>query len=216
VAAICEIRADFDRDSIVVYQAFPQAIADAALRAGAFVPPFSLERMTWIKPSFLWLMERSNWGRKSGQEHILAVRLTRAGWDEALSLGILTHPEPAIHGDADRWRASFDAAVVHVQWDPERSLRGASQEHRTIQVGISRHLIRRYVDEWVIGITDQTSLVRKIHGLMQGGNADAAKRLLPPERVYAVAPEIARRIGITEDAASNKFRSSRRNSRTQS
>jgi hypothetical protein len=214
--AICEIRADFDRDSIVVYQAFPQAIADAALRAGAFVPPFSLERMTWIKPSFLWLMERSNWGRKSGQEHILAVRMTRAGWDEALALGVLTHPEPTIHGDADRWRASFDAATVHIQWDPERSLRGTSLEHRTIQVGISRHLIRRYVDKWVIEITDRTPLVRKIHGLMQGGNTEAAKRLLPSERVYSVAPEIGRRIGITEDAASERFRSGRRSPRTQS
>ncbi|MGW1086997.1 DUF4291 family protein [Streptomyces sp. NPDC002596] len=24
--------------------------------------------MTWIKPSFLWLMHRSNWAQKSGQE----------------------------------------------------------------------------------------------------------------------------------------------------
>jgi hypothetical protein len=74
-----EIRADFDRDTIVVYQAYNAAIADAALKAGRFVPPFSFGRMTWIKPSFLWLMHRSNWGRKSGQERILAVRITRTG-----------------------------------------------------------------------------------------------------------------------------------------
>lgn len=24
--------------------------------------------MTWVKPLFLWLMERSNWGLKPGQE----------------------------------------------------------------------------------------------------------------------------------------------------
>ncbi len=42
-----------------------------------FVPPFSLSRMTWIKPSFLWLMERSNWGKKSGQEMILAICIIR-------------------------------------------------------------------------------------------------------------------------------------------
>lgn len=63
-----EIRADYDADTIVVYQAYAPAIADAALAAQRFVPPFSFSRMTWIKPSFLWLMHRSNWGRKPGQD----------------------------------------------------------------------------------------------------------------------------------------------------
>ena len=51
-----EIRADYDRDTIAIYQAYSPAIAEAALEAGRFVPPFSFHRMTWIKPSFLWLM----------------------------------------------------------------------------------------------------------------------------------------------------------------
>ena len=50
--AIHEIRADPDA-TIVVYQAFPKAIAEAALKAGTFVAPFSFQRMTWIKPC-LW------------------------------------------------------------------------------------------------------------------------------------------------------------------
>lgn len=66
-----EVRADFDRESIVVYQAYPDAIADVAVKQQKFGPPFSLGRMTWIKPSFLWLMHRSNWGRKSGQERTM-------------------------------------------------------------------------------------------------------------------------------------------------
>ena len=74
-----EIRADYDRDTVVIYQAYSPAIADAALKAGRFVPPFSFHRMTWIKPSFLWLMHRSNWGQKGGQERVLAVRVSRAG-----------------------------------------------------------------------------------------------------------------------------------------
>ena len=72
-----EIRAEYDSRSIVVYQAYGAAIALAALQQQRFVAPFSLNRMTWIKPSFLWLMERSNWGLKPGQEMILAVRISR-------------------------------------------------------------------------------------------------------------------------------------------
>jgi hypothetical protein len=38
--------------------------------------------------------------------------------------------------------------------------------------------------------------VRKVHDLLQGGQADKAKRHLPPERVYPVRPEIGRRLLI--------------------
>ncbi|MBC8137658.1 MAG: DUF4291 domain-containing protein [Fibrella sp.] len=193
-----QIRADFDGETIVVYQAYSAQIALPAVAAKRFVAPFSFHRMTWIKPSFLWLMERSNWGLKSGQEHILAVRITRAGWDEALSLGVLTHPEPKLHPDSNAWCTRFQEATVHIQWDPERSLRGAVLEQRSIQVGISRHLIKRYVDEWITDITDLTPRVRKMHDLLQRGQTGQAKRLLPAERVYPLKSEIARRIGATE------------------
>lgn len=63
-----QIRARFDAQTIVVYQAFNDAIADAALEAQRFVRPFSLNRMTWVKPSFLWMMERCGWATKPNQE----------------------------------------------------------------------------------------------------------------------------------------------------
>ena len=73
--AFREIRADYDQHAIIVYQAFRPEIADAALAAGRFVPPFSLGRMTWIKPSYLWRIERSNWGRKPQQSLLQCRRL---------------------------------------------------------------------------------------------------------------------------------------------
>ncbi|MBQ0854613.1 DUF4291 domain-containing protein [Streptomyces sp. BH-SS-21] len=169
-----QIRADHDRETIVMYQAFSPAIADAALRAGRFVPPFSFHRMTWIKPSFLWLMHRSNWARKAGQQRVLAVRMSRRGWDEALSKAVPTTSDPV----------ALARATVHVQWDPERSLRGAALNHYSIQVGISRHLIRTFTDEWVVGLTDVTPRTHKISALLQAGRHTEARRLLPPEREY--------------------------------
>jgi hypothetical protein len=195
--ATYEIRAEYDRDSIVVYQAYAEAIAGPAVQHQRFVPPFSLNRMTWIKPSFLWLMERSNWGQKPGQEQILAVRIRRSGWEEALSKAVLTHPDPEVYQDSDDWRRQFDQAVVLVQWDPERSLRGESLAHRSIQVGLSRHIIERYVHEWTLQIQDYTPLVRKLYRMIQTGNAAKANGLLPKERVYPLDPEIGRRIGMT-------------------
>lgn len=189
------IRAEFDAHSIVGYQAYNDAIADAALSANRFVTPFSLARMTWIKPSFLWLMHRSNWGHKANQNRILRVRISRAGWDEALGIGVLTSFEPRAHGDFMSWRQAFEAAPVHVQWDPERTLRGADANCNSIQVGLGRAVIEKFVEEWTLSIEDLTPLARKMHLFLQSGQAEKARRLLPREKEYAVGG-IARRLAM--------------------
>ncbi|HEY0697682.1 MAG TPA: DUF4291 family protein, partial [Micromonospora sp.] len=79
-----QIRAVHTDETITVHQAYPPEIALPALTAGRFVPPFKRERMTWIKPSFLWMMYRCGWGDKPGQEHVLAVEITRVGFEWAL------------------------------------------------------------------------------------------------------------------------------------
>jgi len=53
-----EIPADYGERTVAVYQAYRLEIATAAVQTGRFVPPFSLERMTVIKLSLVWLMER--------------------------------------------------------------------------------------------------------------------------------------------------------------
>jgi hypothetical protein len=192
-----EIRADYDGRSIVVYQAYGKAIALAALQHQRFVAPFSLNRMTWIKPSFLWMMERSNWGLKPGQEMILAVRITRQGWEEALSQAVLTSPHPRVYQGYENWRAQFERTFVHVQWDPERTIRGKSLPIRSIQVGLSRHIVEKYVNEWTVEISDCTPLVRKIYKLLQDGQEARARGFLPQERVYPLDQTISRRLGMS-------------------
>ena len=191
-----QIRADYDRDSIVVYQAYRKDIAQPTIKAGRFVEPFSWGRMTWIKPSFLWLMARSNWGTKSGQEHILAIRIKRDGWERALSLGVLTSFESKTHQHQSKWRSQFDNATVHIQWDPERTINGKKLEHRSIQVGLSRDIIREFTDDWILDISDFTARTRKIRSLYLAGNLKRAKDQLPPERVYSVSNDVGRQLGM--------------------
>ncbi|HEY7375958.1 MAG TPA: DUF4291 family protein, partial [Polyangia bacterium] len=150
-----------------------------------FVPPFSLGRMTWIKPSFLWMMERCGWATKPGQEYVLAVRITRAGWEEALA-------------DARLSRDTTATGSVVVQWDPERNVHGGKLAHRSIQVGLGRGIVSRYVDAWTTEIRDVTPLVKKLRGLRQEGDWDRATALLPRERPYPLPPEIRRRLGMQD------------------
>jgi hypothetical protein len=193
-----EIRADYDERTLVVYQAYRPEIAKAAVKAGRFVPPFSLERMTWIKPSFLWMMERSGWASKPGQERVLAVRIIRAGWEEALNQAVLTTFTQRVYPDPDVWRAQLGAAPVRVQWDPERDIRGKPQERRAIQVGLSRAIIAHYVNDWTIEINDITPLVHSLRHLLDEGRSAEAQRRLPHERQYPVSAAIARRLGMDE------------------
>jgi len=191
-----EIRADYDTQSIIVYQAYQKAIALPAVQNNRFVVPFSLNRMTWIKPSFLWMMSRSGWASKSGQEMILAIRITRQGWEEALAHAVLTSYDSHVYQDHDIWNAQFKQAPVYVQWDPEKTLRGKSLPAKSIQVGLSRHIIEQYVNEWTLEIRDITPLVRKIHRLLEEGQEAKAKEFLPKERVYPLNQTLAERLGI--------------------
>jgi hypothetical protein len=75
----------------------------------------------------------------------------------------------------------------------------ARQGHRLtcrIQVGLSRYIIQEQVEEWITCIADITPRVRKFYGLLQGGQPDKARRQLPPDGVYPVSAEMARRLLI--------------------
>lgn len=48
-----QILAQFNENSIVVYQAYRPEISDFAASKGYFGGEFSLSRMSWIKPNFL-------------------------------------------------------------------------------------------------------------------------------------------------------------------
>ena len=191
-----EIRANYDKNTIVVYQAYREAIGLAAIENKKFVPPFSLSRMTWIKPSFLWMMERSGYGQKSGQEYVLAIRIKRSAWEYALSQAVLTHPQKGVYKTGEEWNERIKNSTVNVQWDPERNIRGGKLDYRSIQVGISRHLIEEYVNDWIVDIEDMRPLVKKIYDLKLDGRYDKAKLLLPKERPYPVSDELMKILGM--------------------
>lgn len=194
-----QVRATFTDNTILVYQAYPPEIAEAALAAGRFVPPFKVERMTWIKPSFRWMMYRCGWAWKPGQERVLAVEISRSGFEWALAHACASGFEPRLHTDRATWRQHLRASPVRVQWDPERSLRLAPLPYRSLQVGLSGEAVRRYVDEWLVGLTDVTPVARAVHDRLQVGDETGAVALLPAERPYPLAEDLARVIDASSD-----------------
>jgi hypothetical protein len=183
VIPVRQIRALYDENTVTVYQAYSAAIADAAVAGGWLGAGFKRDRMTWIKPSFLWMMYRCGWAAKPGQERVLAVRMRRDGFAWALANSALSSYEPGVHTDRAQWKRSL-RAPVRIQWDPERDLHLRPLPYRTIQIGLSGEAVRRYVDEWIVGIDDITDTCIEIHDLVNAGDLAAAAGRLPAERPY--------------------------------
>ncbi|MFI2782941.1 DUF4291 domain-containing protein [Streptomyces sp. ALB3] len=176
-----EIRAQHTDSTVTVYQAYRPAIGLPTARDGRFPPAWKRDRMTWIKPSFLWMMYRCGWGTKEGQETVLAVEITREGFAWALENAELSHYVRGVHPDRAAWQRGMRRSPARVQWDPERDLRLNPLPYRSLQLGLSGEAARRYADEWLVSVRDVTPLAREIHGLVRAGDLEGAARLLPEE-----------------------------------
>ncbi|MGW3950493.1 DUF4291 domain-containing protein [Streptomyces sp. NPDC004752] len=184
------IRALHTASTIIVYQAYSPEIGLPAVRQGRFPAAWKRDRMTWIKPSFLWMMYRCGWGTKMGQETVLAVEITREGFEWALRNACLSSYVPGLHPDRSTWQRQLKRAPARVQWDPERDLHLRPLPYRSLQLGLSGEAVRRYADEWTVSISDVTPLAREIHALVSRGDLEPATRLLPRERPYPAEDEL--------------------------
>ncbi|PHM59024.1 DUF4291 domain-containing protein [Xenorhabdus sp. KK7.4] len=180
------IRAFYTEQYIRVYQAFSDSIADSAIQNNTFIsPPFSMTRMTWIKPSFLWMMYRSGWGMKDeGQKRILAIDITHEGFREIIQQGVISHYHSEFSDSRDAWKKKVQHSDVVIQWDPERDISLNKLEQRTIQIGLRNQAVEKYVNHWISNITDITDTVHHIHELVKNNQLNLAKNLLPEERIY--------------------------------
>jgi hypothetical protein len=153
--------------------------------------------MTWIKPSLLWMAYRCGYATKPDQERVLAVEITREGFEWALAHACLTSFEPDVYPDHDSWLARKAATRIRIQWDPERDLEHRPLEHRAIQIGLGGEAVPRYVDEWTVAIRDVTGLMHRLHAHVRAREFEAAGKLLPDEPPYPVSAELAALIGAS-------------------
>jgi O-acetyl-ADP-ribose deacetylase (regulator of RNase III) len=188
------IMAQFDADSIIVYQAYRPAIARYAVENQCFGGEFSYNRMSWIKPNFLWMMFRSGWAAKEGQEHVLAIRLKRPFFDELLTTAVASTFNASGMDDYDAWQNAISGSAVRLQWDPDHDPKGNSVERRAVQLGLRGEMLRRFGEEDLLSIEDITSFVAEQHTVLLKAPSDL---VVPVEQVYLPAdPRAAANVGI--------------------
>lgn len=192
-----EIRAVYDDDTIRVYQAYGREIAEEALKLGTFGKHFSLDRMTWIKPSFLWMMYRCGWAEKEGQERVLQIDIKREAFDYLVTHAMLSAYQEDSGLSFDEWKLKIKRSGIRIQWDPERDIYGNPLDYRSIQIGIRGEYVRRYVQEWIVQIKDITGYVTKLHSRIKKG--EDISESLPNEKTYIVQQEVRDKIGEPEE-----------------
>lgn len=199
-----EIRAHYTDDTITVYQAYSTDIGTAAVERQRLdaSPKFSTTRMTWIKPSWAWMMYRSGYSHKDlGQECILALSVKRDVFIALLETAVVA----TSHTTAKLETKSKEGSPrVRVQWDPERTVHLEKLPHRSIQIGVPGPLVRDLV-EGIVRIEDVTNRARGLKKmidespdvetqvLVEGG-------LIPVEMKFAVSEELQRLLGMTRES----------------
>jgi hypothetical protein len=190
------ILAQFDDASVVVYQAYKPSIGHFAARHGYFGGEFQLGRMSWIKPNFLWMMYRSGWGTKPGQEVVLAVRIKREGFDSILAGAVHSSFVSDVYADQESWKEELATSAVRLQWDPDHDPAGRKVERRAIQLGLRGEVLERYAREWVVEIEDVSEFVASQRSHADTGDYEAL--LTPREEVYPVTVEaVAGRLQVS-------------------
>lgn len=186
------ILAQFDADTIIVYQAYRPAIASYAVTNQRFGGGFGLSRMSWIKPSFLWMMYRSGWGTKEDQEVVLALHLRRAAFNAILSRAVHSTFQPDLYPSRKAWSMAVAESNVRLQWDPDHEPNGAPVSRRALQLGLRGPILRAFATEWLIMIQDISVLVSEQRRVL----ANSPEELVTPsEHVFPLEPLVAARIG---------------------
>jgi hypothetical protein len=196
------ILAQFDANTVVVYQAYAPSIGRFAAEHGHFEGSgFKTSRMTWVKPNFLWMMYRSGWGTKEGQEVVLAIWIKRAAFDAILKIAVHSTFNSEVYSSYEEWKETVAKSNVRLQWDPDHDPMGGNTCRRAIQLGLRGDAIQQFAREWIVGITDISAFVGEQRRF---ATADRIAELQTPiENVYPISDNsLAKRLGIDDNLKS--------------
>jgi len=188
-----------DETSIVIYQAYKRSIAEfAVVNQTLGGPDFSYNRMSWIKPNFLWMMFRCGWAEKENQEAVLAITISKAFFIEILHNSVISFFNSDHYDNHDTWKNELNLKLVRLQWDPDHDPFGNKLSRRAIQLGLKGELLKKFGTDQIKSIKDITPFVRQQKKLLDSGQLDSL--VIPYETVLEISdPVLTKRIGIRVD-----------------
>lgn len=174
------IMAQYDDDKIIVYQSYRKEIGEFAVKNQYFGGAFSLERMTWIKPNFLWMMFRNGWGTKEGQESVLAIHLKIDAFKKYLEDAVYSSYNERLGISREKWQNQVKDSSARLQWDPDHDPFGGKLERRAIQIGLRNDFIKTFAKEDIILIENISDFVQEQYQFVL--NDDLDNLMIPEEK----------------------------------
>jgi len=156
-----QILAYQNEKTIIVYQAYNNQIADFAVK-NQFLggPDFSYNRISWIKPNFLWMMFRCGWAEKVNQERVLAITISKTDFEGILNQAVFSSFNPQYQEVYEQWKNDLASKEVRLQWDPDHDPFGHKIERRAIQLGLKGQTLEKFGKEQIQRIEDITDFVK--------------------------------------------------------
>lgn len=192
----CQIIGCKEEENIIVYQAFNSSIANYAIANQKFGGnAYSFNRMSWIKPGFLWMMYRAGWASKEQQERILRITLPIIHFKTILQQATFSSFQQQVYETTANWKAELKKTEVRLQWDPDHDPYGNKKERKAIQIGMKGEILKRFCTEWIVKIEDITGFVKDEHQKVLAQKIEDL--IIPYEVVIELNDElIEKRIGL--------------------
>jgi hypothetical protein len=170
---------------IVVYQAFNPKISQYAVQNQKFGGShYSFERMSWIKPNFLWMMYRAGWASREHQQSILAILLPLERFKEIFYSAVHSSFQKNIYQTEEDWKQKLQRSTVRLQWDPDHDPKGNKLERRAVQLGLRGDTLQKFATEWITEIEDITDFVKEEHQKVLANELD--KLVVPFEEIVEI------------------------------
>ena len=185
-----------EQGNIILYQAFNSQITKYAVRSQKFGGPnYSFNRMSWIKPGFLWMMYRAGWASKENQQHIFAITLPIVHFKKILTQATITSYDTQLFGTEGEWKTELEKTEVRLQWDPDHDPFGAKEKRKAVQIGMKGEILKKFCTDWLIKIEDITGFVKDEYTKVL--KHDLNELMVPYEQILSLRdPEIEKRLGV--------------------
>lgn len=174
---------------IVVYQAYNKQIAEYATsnqKLGG--NHFSYNRMSWIKPNFLWMMYRCGWAEKENQENVIAIWIKKSDFETILDNAVYSSFQENIYQSREQWQSELEQKEVRLQWDPDHDPFGNKQERRAIQLGLKGNILKTFGEEMIQKIENITDFVKSQKHFVSKNEIE--NLIVPTEKPYITTNQI--------------------------
>ena len=123
-------------------------------------------------------------GKKENQENILAIDMKRNAFDFLVQNAIMSTYKEDMGISYAEWKEQIKKSDIRCQWDPERDVFGNPLKYRSIQLGLRGEAVKKFVNEWIVNISDVTDYVKELSKKKNSG--EDISLLLPKEKIYIV------------------------------